>query len=107
MRRFALGALSYSPERFGEMLVGDFLDALGGYNEAENDRRKMMAELIRTSTWYLWNLQVDQAHKVNSPEELWPFKWDHENDNDEGEEVSDENMREFQERQMKYLRDNL
>ncbi len=75
MRRLAFGALHMDAERFEKMLVGDFLDAMGGYNEAELERLKPIAELIRTSTALLWNLQVDRNSKRNA-RELWPFPWD-------------------------------
>jgi len=75
MRRFALGCLGYDPDRFGKMLVGDFLDAMGGYNEDAFDRFKEMAELIRLSTAKLWNIQVGLEDKLEV-EELWPFPWD-------------------------------
>ena len=75
MRRFALGCLGYDPDRFSMMLVGDFLDAMGGYNEDVFDRFKEIAELIRTSTVKLWNVQVGEEDKMKA-EELWPFPWD-------------------------------
>ena len=63
------------PDAFGKMMVGDFLDAMGGYNEAENERFRNYAELIRTQTAFLWNIQVDKDSKMK-PSELWPFPWD-------------------------------
>jgi hypothetical protein len=78
MRRFALGALGYTPERFGAMLVADFLDAYTGYSEAENEKTEAIAELIRTSTWLLWNIQVGPGDKAATAHELWPFAWDKE-----------------------------
>jgi len=57
------------------MLTGDFLDAMGGYNEGESERIKSIAELIRKSTSILWNIQVDRNNKLE-PSELWPFAWD-------------------------------
>ncbi len=65
----------YTPERFGEMLIVDFLDAMGGYNEAEFEKFKSNAELVRRSTALLWNIQVLPESRL-SPEELWPFVWD-------------------------------
>ena len=75
MKRFALGCLLMSPNRFGKMLVGDFLAAMAGYNEAEHERFKTRAELIRIQTTILWNVQVDKNCKLK-PSELWPFPWD-------------------------------
>jgi hypothetical protein len=76
MRRFALGGLLYDPERFGKMLTGDFLDAMAGFNEAENERAKSLAPFIRTATWFLWNIQVLPEDKKDSPEGLWKFPWE-------------------------------
>ncbi len=55
--------------------MGDFLDAMAGHNEAENERFKSLAELVRTSTAKLWNIQVACGEKLTE-EELWPFPWD-------------------------------
>jgi hypothetical protein len=75
MRRFALGALFYDPQRFGFMMVGDFIDALGGYNEAELERIKAVAEIVRKSTTLLWNIQVIEESRLE-PDKLWPLPWD-------------------------------
>lgn len=75
MRCFALGCLGYDPERFGKMRLGDFLDALTGYNQRENERFKNIAELVRLSTSILWNVQVARKDKLK-PEQLMPFPWD-------------------------------
>jgi hypothetical protein len=77
MRRFALGCLGYTPDRFGLMLVGDFLDAMAGFNEGENDRIKSTAELIRTATTILRNTQPMEGGAL-SAHQLWPFSWDKE-----------------------------
>jgi len=99
MRRFALGCLGYDPDRFGKMLVGDFLDAMGGYNEAAYDRLKELAELIRLSTAKLWNVQVGRDEKLDV-EELWPFPWDKKNN---VETISDEEYKERCERAEKFM----
>jgi hypothetical protein len=57
------------------MLVGDFLDAMGGYNEGEFERMKSLSELVRTSSTLLWNTQVEVQERLQ-PYELWPFSWD-------------------------------
>lgn len=58
------------------MRVGDLIDAMAGYNEGESERTKAVAELIRTSTWFLWNTQVVAEDKAHAPEDLWKFAWD-------------------------------
>lgn len=77
MKRFALGCLGYTPDRFGLMLVGDFLDAMAGYNEGENERIKSTAELIRTATTILRNTQPMEGGPVTA-QQLWCFPWDKE-----------------------------
>lgn len=91
MRRFSLGCLLYTPERFGLMMMGDFLDAMAGYNEGESERVKSIAELLRVSTSILINIQLAKEDKIK-PEELWPFTWDKEKEEDEGafETITDE-----------------
>lgn len=81
------------------MLVGDFLDAMAGYNEGESERIKGIAELIRTSTYLLWNTQVD--NKI-TPDELWPFSWD-KNEEKKIEAISEEEAARRQKAQDDYL----
>lgn len=66
----------YDTEKLGRMRVGDLLDAIIGYNEGESERVKAVAELVRTSTWLLWNTQVKTEDKAMAPENLWRFGWD-------------------------------
>jgi hypothetical protein len=68
--------MGYSPGRFGRTRVGDFLDAMSGYQEAENERMKGIAEIIRTSTTILWNIALTDSKYVKKTTELWPFPWD-------------------------------
>lgn len=104
MRRFALGCLHYSPDRFGETIVGDFLDAMAGYREGENDRSKDISELIRASTTILLNIHLAKEDKVTA-HELWPFSWDKE-ENITVEIVSQEE-KERQEVKMKEILNNI
>jgi hypothetical protein len=83
MRRFAMGALLYTAERFGKVRVGDFLDAMTGFGEVENERIKRIAEIIRTSTALLWNVQQTNEKDLKKPEELWRFSWDKEEEEQE------------------------
>ena len=75
MRRFALGCLNYTPERFAKSLIGDTVDALIGYREAEGQRYKSEAELIRRATWHLWYLHASEDTRMEATE-LWPLPWD-------------------------------
>jgi hypothetical protein len=86
MRRFALGCLNYTAERFGLTLVGDMLDAMAGFNEAETNRIKKLAVVVRDSTTILWNIQVDKEHRLE-PSQLWRFPWEIEDEEDSGIDV--------------------
>jgi hypothetical protein len=90
MYRKALGAMNYTPERFGLMRVGDFFDALAGYNEAEDEKIKSIAEIIRTSTTLLWNTQQTEESAIKKPEQLWHFPWDKEEEEEEDDQGSAE-----------------
>lgn len=104
MRNFALGCLGYDPDRFGRTRVGDFLDAIAGYNEGEKNRIKALASIVRTSTTILWNVQVGNDDKLRA-EELWRFPWELDEGNT-GPEIPDEERKLHEERQKKYLQDN-
>lgn len=100
--RFGLGVLRYRPDELGVMRVGSFLDAMTGYNEAEGERVKSIAELIRTSTWMLWNIQVKQEDRSARPQDLWGFAWDRKEEA-EGPQVSEEDLKALEEIQKKII----
>jgi len=76
MRQFALGVLvGYDADRFGRMRVCDMLDAIVGYKNAELEKIKNQAYIIRTATTLLWNIQVDRSSRLKE-DELWPLPWD-------------------------------
>lgn len=76
---------------------------MAGYNEAEYERMKEIAELIRRSTWYLWNLQVASEDKTQTPGDLWPLSWDKEESGEQGE-MNEEDRKELEERQTAALK---
>jgi hypothetical protein len=92
--------LVYTPERFGLMRVGDFLDAMTGYNEAEIERVKSLAELMRIQTGLLWNVQVGVDDKMDA-NKLWPLPWDKDGTGHraQGTEQEQEEVKKFEERQ--------
>lgn len=92
MRQFALGRLGYEPARFAKMIVGDFFDAMTGYNEAETERFKRDAGLIRRATSILWNIQVSKEYRKEE-NELWPFKWEVEDMRKENSEAYEEALK--------------
>jgi len=102
MRRFFLGAMGYSPRRFGRSRIGDLLDAMQGYNEAEAERVKMLIGVIRRATTLLWNTQVGSDDR-RTAEELWPLPWD----KDTGRllVIDDNEMHRVIEAQKKFLTD--
>ncbi|MZP67231.1 MAG: hypothetical protein GT597_13920 [Bacteroidales bacterium] len=73
MRRFALGCLGYTPERFARTIVGDLIDALTGFNQNESERIKSLAELMRMHLF----LQITEHPQGRiTAMELWPLPWD-------------------------------
>jgi hypothetical protein len=103
MRRFALGCLKYTPQQFENTMVADFFDALTGYNEAENERIKSIAELIRISTTILRPMEGGTL----KPHDLWPFRWDKEEEpEDQLNELSDEE-RKLQQNELEKVLDNI
>ena len=83
------------------MLVGDFLDALAGYNEGEAERIKNIAGFIRISTNLLLNIQLASGDKM-TPQQMWPFPWD-KSEEAKSELISDEERKRRQELQDKIL----
>jgi hypothetical protein len=77
LRRFALGVLRMRPGDFGLMLVGDFLDAMGGYYEQKYEDHKLQANLTRTATAFLINIHLKEIDRM-TPKELWKMPWDEE-----------------------------
>lgn len=76
MRRFALGVLRLRPVDFGAMLLGEMLDAIAGYNEQLYEEYRLRANLVRTATTYLVNVQLREADRYGSPSDLWKMPWD-------------------------------
>jgi len=79
MRCFALGCLNYTPVRFGHSRIGDILDAMTGFIDAENDRIKALASIVRTATTKLWNTQIIESDRLTEIK-LWRFPWEKQED---------------------------
>lgn len=77
LRRFGLGCLRMTADQFGITRVGDFFDAMAGYNEERFERFKASAGLVRMATSYLVNVQLSEGDRM-TPEKLWPFPWEKE-----------------------------
>lgn len=77
LRRFGLGVLRMSPADFGKMVVGDFLDTMGGYYEQKYEDHKFIANLVRTATTFLVNNPRKESEQY-LPKELWKMPWDEE-----------------------------
>lgn len=93
-----------SPSVFSKTIVGDFLDAMAGYNEGEMDRVKAIGNIVRSATLALWNVQVIEEDRLSNPEDLWKYPWEVERVISPAEKSKEET--EFEERQKKYLQDN-
>ena len=72
-----------TPKELGKTLIVDFLDCYLGYHEYRLEGYKREANLIRTATTILVNIQLSQNKKI-TPRQLWPFDW-------EKEEIEEEN----------------
>jgi hypothetical protein len=70
------------------MRVGDFFDAMGGYNEGEGDRIRVFVEIIRKATVAMWNTQVAEESRLMA-EEFWPLPWDKKKKENVMEEIDD------------------
>jgi len=77
---------------------------MAGYNEGQYDKGKELAELVRRSTWLLWNIQVAAEDKAQTPADLWPMPWDKKESYEQGE-VSEESRKELEEKQAEALKD--
>ena len=93
MRRFALGVLRLKPKEFGTMMVGDFLDAVRGYNAEKYDEYKVQAALTRTAVTLLVNIQLRREDRVRA-EDMWRFPWENEEGNDKPAEITPEEIEE-------------
>jgi hypothetical protein len=83
------------------MRVGDFLQAMEGYREAELERMKSTAELIRISTALLWNTQVKEEDRLTASR-LWPFPWERKT-SEEPESISEEERKKIDDAQAEIL----
>jgi len=83
------------------MLVGDMLDAMTGFQEAENDRIKSLASVVRAATTKLWNTQIVADDRLTE-QELWPFPWEKKVAAQPGE-VNAEELKKNAEAQADYL----
>ena len=73
MRRFALGCLQFTPERFARTIIGDMVDAMAGFNQNEGERVKSLAELLRMHLF----LQITEHPQGRmTAMDLWPLPWD-------------------------------
>ena len=98
-----LGRLHYRPDELGRCRIGDIFDAMIGHNEEVDNRFRSNANLVRTATALLWNIQVKEECQ-RTEEELWRFLWETEGDNEmklTGEEM--EQVRKNEEAQKEYL----
>ena len=76
---------------------------MAGYNEGQYERVKEVAELVRRSTWYLWNIQVAAEDKAQTPADLWPMPWDKKESYEQGE-MSEEDRKKLEEGQAEFLK---
>lgn len=59
-----------------EMEIGTFFLKLFYSNKKEEEKRRFHGELVRLQTMQLMNLQIDRAHRLTRPQDLWVFPWE-------------------------------
>lgn len=74
-------------------MVGDFLDAVRGFNEEKIGQYKLQAELTRTAVTLLVHVQQKVDDRI-SAEEMWGFPWEEERDNGKPAEITPEEIEE-------------
>jgi len=97
LRRFGLGVLRMKPDEFGKTLVGDFLDAVAGYNEQRAEDFKTMISVIRTATY----LSTVKKEDNLSMKQFWRLPWD---DEGTGQPVSREMYEESMNKASEFFR---
>lgn len=55
--------------------LGELIDIISEYNEAETARTRLQWEALRIQTVILTNIHLPK-HKTATPERLWPLPWD-------------------------------
>lgn len=68
--------MGMSEREFGEMHLGTFFLKLHYFFKAIEIKRKEAAELIRTQTLYLINIQLTPSDRLKDPRSFWPLPWD-------------------------------
>jgi len=99
--------LGFTPSEAGCFRLADIYDAITGYNEADSAKFRRTAELIRTSTALLWNVQVSEESRL-APEDLWRFGWEGTELSAQGSEPNEEEELQRQrliERHEEFLKD--
>ena len=74
----ALGVLNMKSVEFWEMTLRDFFLKLHYFNRRKQQKYQATAELIRLQTLTLVNIQLAGKDKIKSPENLWRFPWERE-----------------------------
>jgi hypothetical protein len=78
------------------------LDAMAGYNEADNDRIKVLASIVRTATLKLWNTQIIESDRIIDETEFWRFPWEKQ-DEVPGEKADSEELKRNADAQAEFL----
>lgn len=105
MRRFALGVLRLKPDEFGRMMVGDFLDAVRGFNEEKTSHYKLQADLTRTAVTLLVHVQQKLEDRI-SAEEMWKFPWDKDSEKDKTEEITPQEIEQHLKKAENFFKNN-
>lgn len=66
------------------------LDAYSGWQQAENERSRIMIETVRRATGLLWNMSGKISESRVSDSKLWPLPGDTDTDAGEDEDTTDD-----------------
>lgn len=74
------------------MNLGNLCLKLRYYSIREENRAKIISELVRLQTLELININLAKNQKIKSPRDLWQFAWD--NEEQKGKEIGEKEFKE-------------
>jgi len=71
-------ALKITPLEFWQSTPNEIYDALDVYFKLELEDKKDRWKLMRLQTFYLLNIHLSEDHLLETPQDLFKFKWEEE-----------------------------
>lgn len=68
--------MGMTEKEFGEMGITTFFLKLFYFNKRKDADSRLMADLIRSQTYFLVNLQLSEQNKFKNPQQMWRFPWE-------------------------------